>query len=85
MDTPMAIRSGIFLVAGLLAVSFPRKVFTIQTRVIAFLNETIHFKLFDRMLGVEHERAISGLVKSGIFFLIVSAMLFVWAVYEWGL
>ncbi len=59
MDTHMTIRSGIFLVAGLTAISFPKRVFTIQTRVITYLAETIHLKFLYPMLRVEQERAIT--------------------------
>ncbi len=85
MDTHMAIRSGIFLAAGLTVISFPKRVFAIQTRVITYLAETIHLKFLYPMLRVEQERAITTLINTGVAFLIISAMLFVWAFYEWGL
>lgn len=81
----MAIRSGIFLVAGLTALSLPKKVFRVQTRVITYLAETIHLKFLSSMLRVEQARALTALRNTGVAFLIISAMLFVWALYEWGL
>jgi hypothetical protein len=79
MDTLMAIRSGIFLVAGVAAIAFPKRVFAIQTRVITYLAETFHFKFLNSLLKVEQERGTSGLIRVGVVFLIISAILFVWA------
>ena len=85
MDTHMAIRSSIFLVAGLTVISFPKRVFTVQTRVITYVAEVFHLKFLRPLLKVEQEQTIISLIKTGVVLLITSAILFVWAFFEWGL
>ena len=69
MDIPNAIRSGIFLVPGLLLIVFPKKVYKFQI----YLIEKMHIKY-------NIERELKYYPYLGIVFIIISILLFVFAV-----
>ncbi len=81
MDTHMVIRSIIFLVTGLTIIVFPKGILRIQSRLLTYLAEKFHTESPYPAIRLEQSQDITHLIVFGYVCLIISAILFVFAVY----
>ena len=80
MDIFMAIRSFIFLIAGLALILFPKKILVIQCRVINYLVKKFHIKYQHPYGKFGNKRGVKTNFTLGICFLIVSIILFIFSI-----
>jgi len=69
MNTLFAVRAGIFFIAGLLVIIFPKQIYKFQTYVL-------------RKLRIKHDprRDLKHNFHAGIFFIIIAIGLFIYAI-----
>ena len=76
MDIYFFMRGMIFLVAGLGVVIFPQPVFTMQSRAVGYLVDTLHLGIFRSMKDTRAEKVMRTNRMMGIVFMVISAGLF---------
>lgn len=81
MDIIFAIRSGIFLTAGLIVLIFPKQVFRWSSRMIARLAKIFHIKYTKiEYTETEEKHGIKANIVLGICFLVIAVILFLIAI-----
>jgi len=73
------IRAGIFLVAGLALVIFPKTTLRWQQRFVNFLVTKLHLKFMKFFIIPDIEKGAPSFRNIGIFFLVIAAGLFLYA------
>ena len=82
MDKLFTIRAIIFLTASLLLTLFPKRVLYWQQKFVSFLVTKLHFKFMELFAEHREEEGTHAIRIIGIFFLIVSIGLFVYAYFN---
>jgi len=73
------IRAGIFLVAGLALVIFPKTTLGWQQRFVNFLVTKLRFRFMKLFIFPDMEKGARSFRNIGIFFLVIAAGLFLFA------